>query len=90
MVYPRAGFTLTAQEAVAADDADYDPGEGIAIQLFTSGTTAAPKAAILRHANLVSYILGTVEFASADESDAALVSVPPYHFPRPASPTPLA
>jgi acyl-CoA synthetase (AMP-forming)/AMP-acid ligase II len=27
----------------------------------------------------VSYILGTVEFASAAEEDAALVSVPPYH-----------
>ena len=79
VVYPRAEFTLAAQEAVASDDADYDAGEGVAIQLFTSGTTAAPKAAILRHSNLVSYILGTVEFASAEESDAALVSVPPYH-----------
>lgn len=54
-------------------------GEMIAIQLFTSGTTAAPKAAILRHSNLLSYILGTVEFASAGEEEAALVSVPPYH-----------
>ena len=79
IVYPRAEFTLAAQEAVAPDDAVYDAGEGIAIQLFTSGTTAAPKAAILRHSNLVSYILGTVEFAAADEADAALVSVPPYH-----------
>lgn len=78
-VYPRAEFTLAAQEAVPAEDADYDPGEGIAIQLFTSGTTAAPKAAILRHSNLVSYILGTVEFAAADDAEAALVSVPPYH-----------
>ncbi|MDE2570860.1 MAG: AMP-binding protein [Sphingomonadales bacterium] len=78
-VYPRSEFTLAALEAVVSDDAEYDAGEGVAIQLFTSGTTAAPKAAILRHANLVSYILGTVEFASAEESDAALVSVPPYH-----------
>ena len=66
-------------EARPPVEAEYDPGEGIAIQLFTSGTTAAPKAAVLRHSNLVSYILGTVEFASAEESDAALVSVPPYH-----------
>lgn len=79
VAYPRAEFTLAAQEAVASDSAEYDPGESIAIQLFTSGTTAAPKAAILRHSNLVSYILGTVEFAAADEADAALVSVPPYH-----------
>jgi acyl-CoA synthetase (AMP-forming)/AMP-acid ligase II len=79
-IHSRELFTLSAQEAFPKDqDRAYDPGEGIAIQLFTSGTTAAPKAAILRHSNLISYILGTVEFASADESDAALVSVPPYH-----------
>jgi acyl-CoA synthetase (AMP-forming)/AMP-acid ligase II len=57
------------------------PGEphDTAIQLFTSGTTGKPKAAVLRHENLMSYILGTVEFASAAEEDGILVSVPPYH-----------
>jgi len=54
-------------------------GDGIAILLFTSGTTGAPKAAVLRHKHLVSYILGSVEFGAAAEEDAALVSVPPYH-----------
>jgi acyl-CoA synthetase (AMP-forming)/AMP-acid ligase II len=68
-----------ASLADPSDSVEAAEGEGIAIQLFTSGTTAAPKAAILRHSNLMSYILGTVEFASADESDAALVCVPPYH-----------
>lgn len=79
IAYPRSEFTLAALEAVASPDAVHDTGEGIAIQLFTSGTTAAPKAAILAHSNLVSYILGTVEFAAADEHEATLVSVPPYH-----------
>ncbi len=74
----RADFVAQAL-ALGNTPIDGDDGEGIAIQLFTSGTTAAPKAAILRHSNLVSYILGTVEFASADEGDAALMSVPPYH-----------
>lgn len=79
-VLAREDFALKAQETVPAEDArEYDPGEGVAIQLFTSGTTAAPKAAILRHSNLLGYILGTVEFGSADETDAALVVVPPYH-----------
>ena len=55
-----------------------DPDQ-IAILLFTSGTTGPPKAALLRHKHLVSYILGSVEFASAAEKDVALVSVPPYH-----------
>jgi len=55
-----------------------DP-EQVAVLLYTSGTTAAPKAAILRHRHLVSYLLSTVEFASAEADECALVSVPPYH-----------
>lgn len=50
-----------------------------ALYLYTSGTTATPKAAILHHRHLASYIFGSVEFASAPKDEAALVSVPPYH-----------
>jgi acyl-CoA synthetase (AMP-forming)/AMP-acid ligase II len=64
-----------ADSAAAIEAAD----DGIAVQLFTSGTTAAPKAALLRHGNLFPYILGTVEFASASPEEAGLISVPPYH-----------
>ena len=68
-------FALGAadQDIVPVDDAD------IAIELFTSGTTGEPKSAILHHANLMAYILNTVEFMSAEEGEAALISVPPYH-----------
>lgn len=76
----REAFVTDALSRGTGVEASEGPeGEAIAIQLFTSGTTAAPKAAILRHSNLLSYILGTVEFASAEENQAALVSVPPYH-----------
>lgn len=76
--------TLARHDFVAAAEAATGepieaPEGGTAVQLFTSGTTAAPKAALLRHSNLLSYILGTVEFAAAAEDEAALVSVPPYH-----------
>ena len=54
-------------------------GEEIAILLFTSGTTGAPKAAVIRQKHLVSYVLGSVEFMGAEEEDASLVCVPPYH-----------
>lgn len=47
--------------------------------LFTSGTTSAPKGVLLRHQHLLSYLLQTVEFGSADEEQATLVSTPPYH-----------
>jgi acyl-CoA synthetase (AMP-forming)/AMP-acid ligase II len=67
-----------SDEEEVATDWPMDP-EDIAILLFTSGTTGAPKAAVLRHKHLVSYILGSVEFMGAAEEDAALMSVPPYH-----------
>jgi len=77
--WTRAAFVDEAETlAEAAGDIEEREG-GIAVQIFTSGTTAAPKAALLRHANLLSYILGTVEFGTADAGEAALVSVPPYH-----------
>ena len=53
--------------------------EDIAVLLFTSGTTGAPKAAVLRHKHLVSYIFGSVEFMGAGDEEATLISVPPYH-----------
>ena len=78
VVRTRAEFV--AQAEAQADGPELEESEEtVAVQLFTSGTTAAPKAAVLRHSNLLSYILGTVEFASAPEEDAALVCVPPYH-----------
>jgi acyl-CoA synthetase (AMP-forming)/AMP-acid ligase II len=69
-------------EALPADGATVAPAEddeAVAIVLYTSGTTSAPKAAILRHRHLMAYLFGTVEYAGAGEDEAVLVSVPPYH-----------
>jgi acyl-CoA synthetase (AMP-forming)/AMP-acid ligase II len=60
-------------------DAAEPDGDDEAVLLMTSGTTAEPKSAVLRHRHLVSYILGSVEFGSADPAEAVIVSVPPYH-----------
>ena len=62
-----------ATEPLAARE---DP---VAAFLYTSGTTAEPKGAVLRHRHLLAYVLNTVEFGTAGERDAALVAVPPYH-----------
>lgn len=66
---------LSVEPATGLEASPDDP----AVLLFTSGTTAAPKAAVLRHRHLTSYVLGTVEFASAGPEDTVLTSVPPYH-----------
>ncbi|MGD0554401.1 MAG: fatty acid--CoA ligase family protein [Streptosporangiaceae bacterium] len=63
----------------AASEASPADPDDVAVILYTSGTTAEPKAALLRHRHLLAYVLNTVEFASAEPGDATLVSVPPYH-----------
>jgi len=71
----RAVCADVALRAEALPFADPDIG----VLLFTSGTTGEPKAAVLRHRNLTSYVISTVEFLGSDDAEAALVSVPPYH-----------
>lgn len=75
----RSAFEAACRDA-ALREAAHDPLDpDVAVLLFTSGTTGEPKAAVLRHANLASYVISTVEFMGAEEGEAALVSVPPYH-----------
>lgn len=63
----------------AAEVPAFPDPDSVAIVLFTSGTTSQPKAVELSHNNLTSYITGTVEFGAAEDTDAALICVPPYH-----------
>ena len=79
VVTGRAAFLDATASGTAVDATPPDDPTTVAVQLFTSGTTGKPKAAILRNEHLVSYILSTVDFMSADEGEATLVSVPPYH-----------
>lgn len=67
---------LTEEPGQEIEPADSD---GPAVVIYTSGTTAEPKGVLIRHSHLMSYVFGSVEFACADESDAALISLPPYH-----------
>jgi acyl-CoA synthetase (AMP-forming)/AMP-acid ligase II len=79
-IVERDEFLLqTGDESVAETDGWGCDPESIAVLLFTSGTTGDPKAAVLRHMNLASYLVGSLEFGSADDDEAAIMSVPPYH-----------
>jgi acyl-CoA synthetase (AMP-forming)/AMP-acid ligase II len=77
--------SFSAAEWIAAARSEGDtevtdaPDDAPAVIIYTSGTTSEPKGVILRHQNLVSYVLATVEFAGARDDEAALVSMPPYH-----------
>ena len=74
---------LLGDPAGGADPAEpgdwgMDP-DAAAVLLYTSGTSGPPKSAVLRHRHLVSYVFGTVEFASASGDEAHIMAVPPYH-----------
>ncbi|ORW98275.1 class I adenylate-forming enzyme family protein [Mycolicibacter terrae] len=71
--------TFCARARTTTPAVQWPDPDDVAVVLFTSGTTSAPKAVELTHNNLTSYVTGTVEFGSADPEDAALICVPPYH-----------
>ncbi len=71
-------LTAAIAEPVAGEHPFVDPEE-VGILLFTSGTTSEPKAAVLRHRHLVSYIITSVEFLGCSPDEAQLICVPPYH-----------
>jgi acyl-CoA synthetase (AMP-forming)/AMP-acid ligase II len=71
-------FVAAARAGQAEGEVPFDV-EAPAVLLHTSGTTAAPKAAVLRHRHLTSYVITSVEFGGAGAAEAVLVSVPPYH-----------
>ena len=85
-----AGLEGTAKQVIVSDEflaqagdaepaAEFADPDSVGVVLFTSGTTSQPKAVELTHNNLTSYVTGTVEFGSAESTDAALICVPPYH-----------
>ncbi len=73
------GAEAAGVAAVEVTEHPFVDPESVAVFLFTSGTTSEPKAAVLRHRHLVSYIISSVEFLGCGADEAQLVCVPPYH-----------
>jgi fatty-acyl-CoA synthase len=78
-VLPRERFWAGLDRYPAAAGTPDLTGDEVAVWIFTSGTTGTPKAAVLRHRHLFSYVTATGDLGSAGPDEAALVSVPPYH-----------
>ncbi|MGW0838838.1 class I adenylate-forming enzyme family protein [Streptomyces sp. NPDC002787] len=72
-------FVTSVRAAEATGETPHQDPDRPAVLLHTSGTTGKPKVAVLRHRHLTSYVLNATELLAADEDEAALVSVPPYH-----------
>ena len=77
-VVTKGALASAIAEPVTGEHPFVDPDE-VAVLLFTSGTTSEPKAAVLRHRHLVSYIISSVEFLGCAPGEAQLICVPPYH-----------
>lgn len=78
-IFSREEFSLKAQETVPADDArEYDPGEGVAIEIFQHTTNGSPKAEIFRHAELLEHVSRAPHTLSTDEPGVTLLAVPPH------------
>src|SRR5215472_17209139 len=56
------GLLEPAEPLVPDGEPAPEDGDPAAVLLYTSGTTAEPKAAVLRHRHLLAYVLNTVEF----------------------------
>jgi acyl-CoA synthetase (AMP-forming)/AMP-acid ligase II len=78
-LFTRSQFEAACRDPANREAAPPEAAPDIAVLLFTSGTTGEPKAAVLRHSHLTSYVISTVEFMASEEDEAALISVPPYH-----------
>jgi acyl-CoA synthetase (AMP-forming)/AMP-acid ligase II len=53
--------------------------EEIAVLMFTSGTTAAPKGVMLAHADLTNYVMASAEPGDETSEECVLVAAPLYH-----------
>jgi acyl-CoA synthetase (AMP-forming)/AMP-acid ligase II len=70
-------------EDVPSDTEPHEPAEvddeDVAVMLFTSGTTAAPKAVMLAHGDLTGYVFNTTDAADGSDVGAVILAAPFYH-----------
>ncbi|HEY7066058.1 MAG TPA: AMP-binding protein [Chloroflexota bacterium] len=73
---PRLDALMADAEGVFPEDV---ADEGLAVLMFTSGTTADAKAVMLSHGNLVNFAFATADPADGSERGTVLLAAPLYH-----------
>lgn len=78
---PRAGYTSweTLLEAPPREEPEVVEDEVTALLMYTSGTTARPKAVLLSHGDFSHYVTSNVELADGSPRGTALICAPFYH-----------
>ena len=70
-------------ELIAGAPAEFDPpevdDEDVTILMYTSGTTALPKAVLLTYNDFTAYVTANVELADGTPRGTSLLCVPLYH-----------
>lgn len=77
VVLDEASFAATLADAEPVEELASSGGD--AFLLYTSGTTALPKAVRLSHAGLTSFVLDAGEMADGSDRGTAVIAVPLYH-----------
>jgi acyl-CoA synthetase (AMP-forming)/AMP-acid ligase II len=74
---------LHLDQVLAAASPEFDPpeveDEEVTILMYTSGTTAMPKAVLLTYNDFTAYVTANVELADGTPRGSALLCVPLYH-----------